>query len=676
MEPKDWEDSAGGSDDIGLNEFLMSRGLEDKKIQELKKQKIDWETILVMSDEDLSQFFPTYGDKVAVVSYAKQWERKKQVNARKRTLFEKLSQKLSSKKHQTEVDGNMNQNAARQTRKIEIGWIDYNHSKKEYKQVRTKGGGGVRKVSVNKNAKNIDIIREAKNLFFPNGTSLRGKEEEFSFKVMNYQLIEMDNVSTVGDIYKCTKFSVLRFYLASTKTQVDCYTESDESESELPVYSLGDEACIVGEMSNAGDFSSIDEFPSTSLVEAACSLPLTSTPTPGSEIAKGDEVIHLSSDDSEVKFGPFSDEDIGEATLPLLVVPISNVASVGLECSSDPSIPPQLEPGTSDPIIIKRTNVLNDMMDAFSGITKDSIVKKTPFTFRVKHPNGKMEAGEGIGITRDCISSFWEEFYSRCTMGCSVKVPFIRHDFGVSEWVTVAKIMLYGWNICGYFPSQLSVSFLEISISGKIGSGNLLEDFLSYLSDQEATILKSALQDFNSYPADDITDVLDTYGCRTIPNKDNLRTLLSEIAHKEIIQAPAFVSECWSKVLDVLDKSFTITQVIEKLTPTNRKVSKLFTFNNILSAAQEGTKSHLLRFTRELDGVLLRKFLRFCTASDLMTCEEISVQFNERSGLSRHPVAHTCGCVLELPVTYDNYPEFRSEFKAVLESGVWVIDIV
>lgn len=115
--------------------------------------------------------------------------------------------------------------------------------------------------------------------------------------------------------------------------------------------------------------------------------------------------------------------------------------------------------------------------------------------------------------------------------------------------------------------------------------------------------------------------------------------------------------------------------MIEKLTPTNRKVSKLFTFNNMLSALQDTTKNHVLKCIRELDTVMLKRFLRFCKGSHLLTCEVISVEVNNRDGLSRHPVAHKCGCVLELPVTYDNYPEFRSEFKAVLESGVWVMDI-
>lgn len=137
-------------------------------------------------------------------------------------------------------------------------------------------------------------------------------------------------------------------------------------------------------------------------------------------------------------------------------------------------------------------------------------------------------------------------------MGCSV--PFTRHGFGPSEWMSVAKIIVYGWNICEYFPCHLSVSFMEIAISGKSQSGNLLEDFLHNLLNEEATALKSALKHYDSYPAEDITDMLDTYGCRTIPNKDNLAILLSEIALKQIIQAPAFVSECWSQVLDVLDK--------------------------------------------------------------------------------------------------------------------------
>jgi len=43
---------------------------------------------------------------------------------------------------------------------------------------------------------------------------------------------------------------------------------------------------------------------------------------------------------------------------------------------------------------------------------------------------------------------------------------------------------------------------------------------------------------------------------------------------------------------------------------------------------------------------------------------------------SKRPIGHTCGKIMLRAASYENFPDFRSEFNAVLESDVWVMDIV
>jgi hypothetical protein len=62
------------------------------------------------------------------------------------------------------------------------------------------------------------------------------------------------------------------------------------------------------------------------------------------------------------------------------------------------------------------------------------------------------------------------------------------------------------------------------------------------------------------------------------------------------------------------------------------------------------------------------------SGADLLLAMEIIVRFVVQSEFERRPVAHTCGCVLELATTYDNVMDFRSEFNKVLESGVLTMD--
>ena len=103
---------------------------------------------------------------------------------------------------------------------------------------------------------------------------------------------------------------------------------------------------------------------------------------------------------------------------------------------------------------------------------------------------------------------------------------------------------------------------------------------------------------------------------------------------------------------------------------------KLLNYPESLTATQSEVSKHLKRYIKELDSRHLKLFLRFCTGSDVITVPNITVEFSQLIGLQRRPVAHTCGCVLQIPDQYENFMAFRSEFDSVLESNVWVMDII
>lgn len=62
--------------------------------------------------------------------------------------------------------------------------------------------------------------------------------------------------------------------------------------------------------------------------------------------------------------------------------------------------------------------------------------------------------------------------------------------------------------------------------------------------------------------------------------------------------------------------------------------------------------------------------MRFLTGSNVICVKEIQVTFTSLEGLPRQPVAHTCGPTVELPSTYNSYPELRAEMEAILSSNM------
>ena len=61
----------------------------------------------------------------------------------------------------------------------------------------------------------------------------------------------------------------------------------------------------------------------------------------------------------------------------------------------------------------------------------------------------------------DCLSEFWREFHSKCTLGTNIKMPYIRHEYQVEEWHAIARILVTGWRPFRYIPLLLPLPFLE-----------------------------------------------------------------------------------------------------------------------------------------------------------------------------------------------------------------------
>ena len=81
------------------------------------------------------------------------------------------------------------------------------------------------------------------------------------------------------------------------------------------------------------------------------------------------------------------------------------------------------------------------------------------------------------------------------------------------------------------------------------------------------------LQNFSAVDNDDLPDALDVHDCRTRVNEENFKAVLLEIAHKELLQTPMFVCDCWKEVLEKLYTSKDIlNNMYESRLPSNKGV--------------------------------------------------------------------------------------------------------
>ncbi|XP_033643725.1 uncharacterized protein LOC117303616 [Asterias rubens] len=216
----------------------------------------------------------------------------------------------------------------------------------------------------------------------------------------------------------------------------------------------------------------------------------------------------------------------------------------------------------------------------------------------------------------------------------------------------------------------------------KTQEDELVKTFLQFIPDHEKKIIEQALTDFQSVSEDDeFLDMLDSHEVKPCVREDNFKTILSEVAHKELIQDTAYISDCWrvplkQRLTQLLPKG-GLDELYNKLKPTPHKVTSILQFEEHLERKEQSISTFLKKYIRQCPEERLLRFLRFCTGADVLIASSIKVRFVEPlSDFSRTPVAHTCGYVLEFPNSYGSYLELAEELTELLDSKVWVMDIV
>ncbi|KAJ8314769.1 hypothetical protein KUTeg_006919 [Tegillarca granosa] len=211
---------------MGLYEFLQKRGVSEEAINSLKSEGIDENVIDHLSEDELSKYLSKRGDRIAARNFCVQ---PTQMSFKKNTLFDKIRRKFGSRKDQHLIG---NTNAAKSTRLVELGWLDFDEKDKCYKQVKTKSGGGTRSVKVDKEANMDDILTLCQEKFFPNGMSKRGIISEFEITLRDFQQCEVSDRS-IGQMYEKTGIRMLRFYLyTKRKNTLKQNLQQDDSTDE------------------------------------------------------------------------------------------------------------------------------------------------------------------------------------------------------------------------------------------------------------------------------------------------------------------------------------------------------------------------------------------------------------------------------------------------------------
>ena len=632
-----------------------------------------------MNDKDLTNFLPKIGDRVSLKIFIEEIKDKKRKP--KSTILRALRQKMgiqgkdsqsssssdegpSTSKPKKPTGPQMarmgNRSANKNLRKVEVGWIH------KGKQIRTPRGGGTRKLNLPKFYKKEQILDEITPLFFPHGQSPMGPTEHFDFSVADFSQRDIEDQS-INDLYVSSKMTTLHLYLITSQKQKD----RDESATYDPV-------------------SSSDELPDLFVPvemekEVKPKIPEVSF-TPGQVVFQDDTVSEGNLAAATVASIMSRDnEHSGE------IVAFENVAagSILLDIQNymyDPEIvfgPSQLSSNPEETLPVRACvkNLVIKRGNAFSDIMKYFLKEEFNLLTDTLELSILTERGEDSGgVFRDAMSEYWETFYLKHTEGADVKIPTTVHIMKQEEWEAVAKTLVLCFKQEKYLPIQLSQIFLKKCIFDITPTNEeLLESFLGFLPDMDRGLIRDALDDFDSVDENELLDALSNFNPRVYPTKENLNKLVIELAHHELIQKPSFVALCWFPILSQHLKPMVgkLEDVYEESKVTNKKVLNLFVFPDDMTKAEKETCDALKRYVKTCSTEKLKMLLRFCTGSDIIIGKKITLRITPpMTDFSLCPVAHTCGCVLELSRSYDNFLLLREHLENVLDTKVLRMDIV
>lgn len=149
------------------------------------------------------------------------------------------------------------------------------------------------------------------------------------------------------------------------------------------------------------------------------------------------------------------------------------------------------------------------------------------------------------------------EFSNSMAIGERERVPFVRHDPFISEYESIARILVVGFKTVSYFPFLLSEAYVCFTLYGdQVPEEMLLPSLKKYLSLMEEELVDNVLKlDSVGESQEELDEFLARFTAYTMVTKDNVEKGIVEIAKQELIY-------CSSMIYDNLFCSFECFTII------------------------------------------------------------------------------------------------------------------
>lgn len=320
-------------------------------------------------------------------------------------------------------------------------------------------------------------------------------------------------------------------------------------------------------------------------------------------------------------------------------------------------------------ITLTRDNIVRDLLDAYkanNGITNSHV-----------YVSFVDEASAGSGVSNEAYTLFWDTLLSQAEGDSECTIP---NDISLSEedFVSMGKIITHQFIQFGTFPIRINQTSIQHLLFGKADDSCKIASFLRLFPANERDYLSRALSGHLPFPTDEVVDILEDFkGIRQMPSPSNIRDILLQVATNELI------NKCYLPLMNMQKGLGAIWQDVSK-----QEIESLYAVSkptpervlDILSCTPSNAKEEqvfrwLQRYIRGLDDNFLAQFLRFCTASDVITEAKISVSFKLFPPSAVRPTAQTCFKMVTIPRNYENFTQMKKNLDIYFkDSANWDLE--
>lgn len=330
--------------------------------------------------------------------------------------------------------------------------------------------------------------------------------------------------------------------------------------------------------------------------------------------------------------------------------------------------------------VINRREVFRDVMELLS---RDEVLEEFPLQISF----AKELAIDHGGVCRDMFSAFWEEAYHQFFDGSILLTPCMHANTDMALLPQLGRVLSHGYLVCGYFPIRVAFPCLAailLNPTVEIPLKILVQSFAEGLNCFEAATIKDALatDTFSKGLLEKLISILSRCGSRVCPSPTDLKLQLCNIAKYEYQVKPMAAICSINSGVSPKEKAFwnafavnQLHSLYQSLSATPAKVLAILEEPMEENSSQARVFTYLQQYIGNMKNEEVRRFLRYTTGSSVLIGEHIIVSFNTLTGAARRPIAHTCGCELELPSTYLSYVEFEKEFNSILANDEYTWDM-